>query len=72
MVHAAVRWAGAVLCALAAAALRVAVDPMSPGVVPFVTFLPAVLIATLLWGTGSGLLTLALSALLGSYLWLDS
>jgi PAS domain S-box-containing protein len=43
---------------------------MSPGVVPFVTFFPAVLIATLLWGTGSGLLALALSALLGSYLWL--
>jgi PAS domain S-box-containing protein len=43
---------------------------MSPGVVPFVTFFPAVLIATLLWGAGSGLLTLALSALLGSYIWL--
>jgi PAS domain S-box-containing protein len=55
---------------VAAAAARVAVDPFSPGIVPFATFFPAVLIASLIWGTGPGLLTLALSVLLGSYLWL--
>src|SRR5262245_21004373 len=70
LVKSAVRWVGPALFALVAAAVRAAVDPMSPGVVPFVTLFPAVLIATLLWGAGSGLLTLALSAMLGLYLWL--
>jgi two-component sensor histidine kinase len=58
-------WLRAVLVALACAALgyltRLAIDVFIPGQVPFVTFYPAVMAASLIAGIRSGVLAVALS-----------
>src|SRR5262252_7421919 len=54
-------YAFASLCAAIGTALGVAIDPYVVGV-PFVTFSPAVIIATLISGLGAGLFCVVLSA----------
>ena len=51
--------------------LRGALGTQFPGLVPFATFFPAVLIATLLGGLGPGLVATALGALWAWSLWLQ-
>src|SRR5215468_2757025 len=53
-------YAFAFLCAMIATTLGVAIDPYVVGV-PFVTFSPAVILATLISGLGAGLLCVVLS-----------
>jgi hypothetical protein len=53
-------YAFAFVCAAFATALRLAIDNYVEGV-PYVTFFPAVIIATLVSGFGAGLLCLLLS-----------
>jgi two-component sensor histidine kinase len=53
-------YAFALVCAAVAAALRLAIDPYVVGV-QYITFFPAVIIATLVSGLGAGLLCLVLS-----------
>ena len=50
----------AFLCAAVATALAIAIDPYVVGV-PFVTFSPAVIVATLISGFGAGLFCVVLS-----------
>ncbi|MGI8724951.1 MAG: sensor histidine kinase [Methyloceanibacter sp.] len=50
--------------------LRVVLDNLVPGQLPFITFFPAVLLATFYGGLGAGLLVLVLSAFVGTY-WAD-
>jgi PAS domain S-box-containing protein len=69
--QAVVRYGLALAAVAAAALLRAALGAAFPGVVPFATFFPAVLIATLLGGFGPGLLAICLGALIGCYFWLQ-
>jgi two-component sensor histidine kinase len=64
-------WRGQVIgsvCTLAAAAVRILIDPYVQGV-PFITFFPMLVVATLLGGTGAGLNTLVLGTVITSYEW---
>ncbi len=54
------------LCAGLAAALRIAIDPYVVGV-QYITFFPAVIIATLIGGSGAGLFCVTLSAAAASF-----
>ncbi len=60
-------YALAFLCAGLATALRVAIDPYVVGV-QYITFFPAVIIASLIGGSGAGLFCVALSAAAASFL----
>ena len=71
MRHPIVRYGLALTIVAVAALLRGALGLKFPGVVPFATFFPAVLIATLLGGLGPGLLATGASALLGWHFWLQ-
>jgi PAS domain S-box-containing protein len=63
---------GVALCVTALAAiLRGVLGAHFPGLVPFVTFFPAVLAVTLLAGLGPGLLATSLSAYLAWFFWLQ-
>jgi K+-sensing histidine kinase KdpD len=63
---------GVALCIAALAAiLRGVLGAHFPGLVPFVTFFPAVLAVTLLAGLGPGLLATGLSAYLAWFFWLQ-
>ena len=53
----------ALVCVLLAALVRLSFDPFVKGVVPFATFYPAVLIATLAGGTAAGLTAWVASSL---------
>lgn len=55
-------FAVAVLCVAAAALARLAIDLIAPDAVPFATFFPAILIATMAAGTAAGIFAMALSA----------
>ncbi|WP_109121144.1 response regulator [Azospirillum sp. TSO22-1] len=57
----------AVLCVVLALAARLALDPFVANVVPFATFYPAILIATLAGGGRAGLSAWALSSVLAWY-----
>jgi PAS domain-containing protein len=59
-------YAFAFLCAAVATALGVAIDPHMVGV-PFVTFIPAVIITTLISGFGAGLFCTVVSTALASF-----
>jgi two-component sensor histidine kinase len=59
-------YAFAFLCAGVATALRIAIDPYVVGV-QYVTFFPAVIIATLISGFGAGVFCVALSAIAASF-----
>jgi two-component sensor histidine kinase len=65
-------WQGVLIglgCAVVAYALRALLDPLILGV-PFVTFFPLLVVATI-WGGGwAGTTTLILGALVGAYAWL--
>ena len=50
--------------------LRLLIDDLVPGQLPFITFFPAVLLATFYGGLGPGLVVLVLSAVVGTY-WAD-
>ena len=56
-------FAFAVLCVAVATVLRLAIDLIAPDAVPFATFFPAILIATLIAGTAAGVFAMALAAL---------
>lgn len=56
-------FAFAVLCVAVASMLRLAIDLIAPDAVPFATFFPAILIATLIAGTAAGVFAMVLSAL---------
>ena len=71
MRHPIVRYALALAITAVAGFLRAALGSQFPGVVPFATFFPAVLIATLVGGLGPGLLATLLSALLSWFFWLQ-
>jgi two-component sensor histidine kinase len=72
-------YAFAFLCAGVATTLRIAIDPYVAGV-PFITFFPAVIIATLISGFGAGLFCVVLSTVATSFfllpprwsLWVES
>jgi PAS domain S-box-containing protein len=57
----------AALCVLAAFALRLAIDPVVAGAVPFAAFYPAVMAAALLGGTAAGATATGLSLALAWY-----
>jgi PAS domain S-box-containing protein len=69
--HPIVRYGLALAAVGVAGLLRELLGAHFPGLVPFATFFPAVLIATLLGGLGPGLLATALSALWAWFLWLQ-
>jgi PAS domain S-box-containing protein len=55
----------------AAALFRVAIEPLVGPMVPFGLFVPAVVVAAWLGGTGSGLLATALAGLAGKFLFIE-
>ncbi len=55
-------------CVTVATLLRLAVDVIAPGVVPFATYFPAILIAALVAGAAAGIFATVLSALVAWYL----
>jgi two-component sensor histidine kinase len=61
----------ALACVLAATLLRLLIDMVSPGAVPFVTFFPALLIATLVGGAAAGIVTTLLGAVLSWWLFIE-
>lgn len=63
-------YAIAVACALVAWALRVAIDRVLPGYVPFITFFLAVAVAGWLGGFGPAVLAMALSACIARYFYM--
>jgi PAS domain S-box-containing protein len=69
--HPIVRYGLALAAVGVAGLLRGLLGAQFPGLVPFPTFFPAVLIATLLGGLGPGLLATGLSALWAWLLWLQ-
>ena len=69
--HPIVRYALALAAVGVAGLLRALLGAQFPGLVPFATFFPAVLIATLLGGLGPGLLATALSASGPGCFWLQ-
>jgi PAS domain S-box-containing protein len=68
--HPIVRYSLAFAAVGVAGLLRALLGAQFPGLVPFATFFPAVLIATLLGGLGPGLLATVLSALWAWLFWL--
>ncbi len=54
--------AAAVLCVAAATLARLAIDLIAPDAVPFATFFPAILVATITGGIAAGIIATALSA----------
>ena len=65
-----VRYAVAVMAALAAAALRGALSPLWGHDLPFLTFVPAIVLSAWAGGFGPGMVTTILSAALADYFWL--
>lgn len=66
-------WRGqaiAVICVCAAAALRLLLDHAGAQGIPFITFFPAVLLASVAAGVAAGSTALVLSALVAAYFWL--
>lgn len=61
----------AVACVLAATLLRLLIDIVSPDAVPFATFFPALLIATLAGGLAAGTLATVLGGLVSWWLFLE-
>jgi two-component sensor histidine kinase len=64
-------YAFAIFCIVVAAILRWAMGEWFEGVVPFVTFFPAVLLAALVGGIGPGLLAALLGGLIGWWAFLN-
>lgn len=64
-------YGAALACVLAATLLRLLIDLISPGAVPFVTFFPALLIATLVGGAAAGLVATVLGAVLSWWLFIE-
>ena len=62
-----VQYAVALLCVAVATAARAALYPVVGQRIPYATFFPAVILASIIGGWGPGLLTLFLSAFLASY-----
>src|SRR6185503_10113839 len=58
----------ALVCVGVATLLRLAIDIATPNAVPFATYFPAILVATLIAGTAAGLLTMVLGALISWYI----
>lgn len=61
----------ALACVLAATLLRLLIDMVSPGAVPFVTFFPALLIATLVGGAAAGIVATLIGAVLSWWLFIE-
>ncbi len=64
------RYSVAVLCAVAAIALRASLTSLWGSKFPYLTFHPAILVAAWLGGLGPGLLTTTLCAAAAVYLWI--
>jgi two-component sensor histidine kinase len=60
-----------VICALAGILLRVALTPLLGHGFPFVTFFPAILIASLVGGPAAGLTCVVVASPVAAYLWLE-
>lgn len=60
----------AVVCVAAATLVRMAIDLIAPGAVPFSTYFPAILIAAMVGGIGAGVLTMALGGLLSWFMFM--
>lgn len=58
----------ALVCVAVATLLRLSIDLIAPDAIPYATYFPAILIATLIAGTGAGVAALGLSALAAWYL----
>lgn len=58
----------AVLCVGTATALRLAVELIAPNAVPYATYFPAVLLATLIGGLAAGITATVLSAIIGRWM----
>jgi PAS domain S-box-containing protein len=69
--HPIVRYGVALGLTVLAASLRAVLGAEFPGLVPFATFFPAILIAALLAGLGPGLLAIGLSTFLAWFFWLQ-
>jgi hypothetical protein len=61
-------FAFAFLCVAAAAAVRLVIDLVAPNAVPFATFFPAILFATMVGGAAAGSLALVLSAIISTWI----
>lgn len=61
----------ALACVLAATLLRLLIDIVSPDAVPFATFFPALLIATLAGGSAAGVLATVLGAFVSWWLFIE-
>jgi K+-sensing histidine kinase KdpD len=64
------RYSVAVLCVLVAIALRASLTPLWGAKFPYLTLLPAIIMAAWLGGLGPGLLTTILCAAAAVYLWI--
>jgi PAS domain S-box-containing protein len=64
------RYGCAVFLAMAAIALRAALDPLWGSALPLITFSPAIMASAWLGGFGPGLTTTLLTAVGGNFLWL--
>jgi two-component sensor histidine kinase len=60
----------ALLCTAVAVVVRLALSPIASHGAPFLSFLPAVLVATLLAGARAGITTAVLAVPIAGYLWL--
>jgi two-component sensor histidine kinase len=60
----------ALACVGAATLLRLAIDLVAPDAIPYATYFPAILIATLVAGLGAGAFSLALSAVAAWYIFI--
>jgi len=65
-----VRYGTAVAIPLIAAAVRGVLSPLWGDDLPFLTFIPAIVLSAWVGGFGPGIVTTALGAVLGSYFWL--
>ncbi len=66
-------WRGqgiAVVATLAAALIRAFLDPLVDGTLPFITFFPAILVASVWGGRLAGLTAMGLASLIAGYFWL--
>ncbi|MCX9145897.1 PAS domain S-box protein [Erythrobacter sp. WG] len=60
-----------ILVTVGAILLRMALDDLGTGIVPYAIFFPVVLVCTLFGGTGAGILSLALSSAAAVYFWVE-
>src|SRR5688572_8654972 len=65
------RYGAALITVALATALRLLIDPVLGSRLPFTTYFVAAILVAVYWGLGPALLTVALGAALGTYLFID-